>query len=66
LQEPIDAHRALLSPIRRVPKDILLEIFFSCLSSKHNAPIDPHEAPFVLGHFCRHWRSIACSTPMLW
>ncbi|KAF8213950.1 hypothetical protein K438DRAFT_1802613 [Mycena galopus ATCC 62051] len=66
LKRPIDAHRALISPIRRIPQDVLLEIFGACLPSEHNALIDPAEAPLVLGRICRHWRSVAYSTPMLW
>ncbi|KAF7346531.1 Hexose carrier protein [Mycena sanguinolenta] len=63
---PIDAHRALISPIRLIPQDILLEIFLACLPSEHNALIDPAEAPFLLGRICRHWRSVVYSAPMLW
>ncbi|KAF7355524.1 hypothetical protein MSAN_01469400 [Mycena sanguinolenta] len=66
LNGPIEAHGALLSPIRRIPQDILLAIFFACLPSEHNAVIDPAEAPLVLGRICRHWRDITYSTPMLW
>ncbi|KAF8195629.1 hypothetical protein K438DRAFT_1826258, partial [Mycena galopus ATCC 62051] len=66
LRQPIDAHRALISPIRRIPQDVLIEIFLSCLPSEHNAIIDPAEAPLVLGRICRYWKSIAYSTPMLW
>ncbi|KAJ7367372.1 hypothetical protein DFH08DRAFT_765167 [Mycena albidolilacea] len=66
LKRPIDTHRALISSIRRIPLDVLLEIFFRCLPSEHNALIDPAEAPLVLGHICRHWRAILYSTPMLW
>ncbi|KAF7346504.1 F-box domain-containing protein [Mycena sanguinolenta] len=63
---PIDAHRALISPMRLIPHDILLEIFSACLPSKHNALIDPTQAPLLLGRICRHWRSVAYSAPMLW
>ncbi|KAJ7367363.1 hypothetical protein DFH08DRAFT_190900 [Mycena albidolilacea] len=42
------------------------EKYFFCLPSEHNALIDPAEAPLVLGHICRHWRTIVYSTPMLW
>ncbi|KAJ6508395.1 hypothetical protein C8R45DRAFT_441657 [Mycena sanguinolenta] len=66
LQEPVDAHRALISPMRLVPQDILLEIFFSCLPSQHNALIDHNEAPLLLGRICRYWRSVAYSSPILW
>ncbi|KAF7364846.1 hypothetical protein MVEN_00354900 [Mycena venus] len=66
LKTAIDAHRALISPMRHVPLDVLQEIFFSCLSSEHYALMDPAEAPLLLGRICRHWRRVAYSTPMLW
>ncbi|KAF8139179.1 hypothetical protein K438DRAFT_1880396 [Mycena galopus ATCC 62051] len=66
LERPVDAHKALISPMRHIPQDVLLEIFFSCLPSEHDALMDPAEAPLILGRICRHWRSVAYSTPMLW
>ncbi|KAJ6463480.1 hypothetical protein C8R45DRAFT_1025916 [Mycena sanguinolenta] len=63
---PIDAHRALISPMRRIPHDVLVEIFCACLPSEHNALIDFAEAPLVLGRICKHWRSVAYSSPILW
>ncbi|KAJ7845402.1 hypothetical protein B0H14DRAFT_976125 [Mycena olivaceomarginata] len=66
LKTPIDAHRALISPMRCIPQDVLLAIFSSCLPSEHNALIDPAEAPLLLGRICRHWRDVTYSTPMLW
>ncbi|KAF7348307.1 hypothetical protein MSAN_01784400 [Mycena sanguinolenta] len=66
LKGPIDAHKALISPMRRIPQDVLLEIFFACLPTEHNAVIDPAEAPLVLGRISRHWRDVAYSVPMLW
>ncbi|KAF7363773.1 hypothetical protein MSAN_01035100 [Mycena sanguinolenta] len=66
LQAPIDAHKALVSPMRLVPQEILQAIFLSCLPSQHNALIDFNEAPLLLGRVCRHWRSVAYSTPILW
>ncbi|KAF7364845.1 hypothetical protein MVEN_00354800 [Mycena venus] len=66
LKAPIDAHRALISPMRHVPLDVLQEVFLSCLPFEHNALIDPTEAPLLLGRICRHWRRVAYSTPMLW
>ncbi|KAF7346530.1 hypothetical protein MSAN_01881100 [Mycena sanguinolenta] len=66
LQQPVDAHKALISSMRLIPQDILLEIFFACLPSEHNALIDPAEAPLLLGRICRHWRSVAYSAPTIW
>ncbi|KAJ7062327.1 hypothetical protein C8F01DRAFT_1284860 [Mycena amicta] len=66
LTEYVDAHKALLSPIRRVPLDILSEIFISCLPTERNCVMSPGEAPILLGHICSYWREIALSTPSLW
>ncbi|KAK7048682.1 hypothetical protein R3P38DRAFT_2870878, partial [Favolaschia claudopus] len=66
LKQPIDAHRALISPIRLLPLDILAEIFLACLPSKREALIDESKAPLLLGRICRHWRAVAYSTPTLW
>ncbi|KAJ6585424.1 hypothetical protein B0H19DRAFT_892038, partial [Mycena capillaripes] len=66
LKEEIEAHKALISPMRHLPQDLLQEIFTSCLPTKHNALVDPQSAPLLLGFICRHWRKIAHSTPRLW
>ncbi|KAJ7143558.1 hypothetical protein C8R43DRAFT_953995 [Mycena crocata] len=66
LKAEIDAHVALMSPIRRVPTVVLQEIFAACLPTAHNALIDPHEAPMLLGRICSRWRSVAYSTPNIW
>jgi hypothetical protein len=41
LKTVIDAHEALISPVRRAPDDVLREIFFACLATAHNALMDP-------------------------
>ncbi|KAJ7185254.1 hypothetical protein C8R46DRAFT_375375 [Mycena filopes] len=52
-------HRAIVSPLRRVPPEVLCEIF--ALS------VDEEEGPpWYLGHICRTWRGIALSYPRLW
>ncbi|KAJ7025770.1 hypothetical protein C8F04DRAFT_1127522 [Mycena alexandri] len=66
LATDIDAHLALLSPVRHLPHDILREIFVSSLPSTHNAIIAGREAPLLLCHVCSGWRSIAFATPRLW
>ncbi|KAH7101121.1 hypothetical protein BKA62DRAFT_197227 [Auriculariales sp. MPI-PUGE-AT-0066] len=54
------------------PDEILLLIFEAvsgpALLPWPDAPYDHHRAcaPFVLASVCRHWRSIAQSTPALW
>ncbi|PPQ87236.1 hypothetical protein CVT25_004087 [Psilocybe cyanescens] len=62
----IKPYNTILAPIRRMPADILHEIFYHCLSS-HRFPImDASEAPLLLTHICSSWRSIALSSPRLW
>ena len=66
LSDEIEAHRALISPIRQLPLDVLGEIFVHCLPEGRNAVMSSQEAPILLGHICSAWRSIALSTPWLW
>ncbi|KAH6896159.1 hypothetical protein BKA70DRAFT_1407165 [Coprinopsis sp. MPI-PUGE-AT-0042] len=60
-------HRALISPIRHMPPDILRNIFSHCVL--HSAPekvMQASEAPLLLGQICRHWRDLVLKTPILW
>ncbi|KAJ7439221.1 hypothetical protein FB451DRAFT_1302670 [Mycena latifolia] len=66
LEAEIKEHTALLSPIRRIPQDILETIFVACLPTAHNAIISAREAPLLLGHICSYWRGVAHSMPALW
>ncbi|KAI3602748.1 hypothetical protein WG66_008108 [Moniliophthora roreri] len=66
LKSFIDNHCALLSPIRRVPSDILREIFVQCLPEGHLPTHTIHQAPLLLTSICRSWREVAITTPRLW
>ncbi|KAK7031033.1 hypothetical protein VNI00_013823 [Paramarasmius palmivorus] len=66
LQKFIDNHRALLSPARRLPRDIIAEVFLHCLPVDQLPTCDASEAPLVLTTVCRSWREIAITTPRLW
>jgi len=68
LEDKMDAHRGLLSPLRRglIPMDILQEIFLSCLPIDHDSIICNKEAPVLLTQVCSSWRRIALNTPLLW
>ncbi|KAJ7483447.1 hypothetical protein FB451DRAFT_106651 [Mycena latifolia] len=61
---------AILSPLRRMPAEILCEIFSLTLPSLSEATdcgrFDVKNSPWVLGHICSHWRAIALSSPSLW
>ncbi|KAJ6468578.1 hypothetical protein DFH09DRAFT_1480501 [Mycena vulgaris] len=49
LRESIDAHQALVSLARRLPEDVVREIFLACLPSSGNAVMSAREAPLLLG-----------------
>ncbi|KAJ6472797.1 hypothetical protein DFH09DRAFT_1475082 [Mycena vulgaris] len=62
----VDAHMALISPVRRLPLDIIQEIFIACLPAHRNCVMSAVEAPVLLGRICSSWRTISLSTPHLW
>ncbi|KAJ7252151.1 hypothetical protein B0H12DRAFT_961513, partial [Mycena haematopus] len=66
LRAYVDAHRALISPVRRLPLDVLQEIFVACLPTHRNCVMSASEPPVLLGRICSSWRSISLSTPRLW
>jgi hypothetical protein len=64
LLEIIEAHRALLSPVRYLPSEILQEIFLHYADNPHPNAIAT--MPWRLGHISHRWRKIALSLPSLW
>ncbi|KAF8972981.1 hypothetical protein BDZ97DRAFT_1912582 [Flammula alnicola] len=60
----LQSHKSILSPSRRLPTELLVEIFLHYLGGhrelKRNSP------PWILGHICRRWRHIAVNTAALW
>ncbi|KAJ7912894.1 hypothetical protein B0H13DRAFT_2659840 [Mycena leptocephala] len=66
MKECIDAHLAVVSPVRRLPEDIIRSIFLRTLPTTRNPTISIDEAPFLLCRICRSWRIIALSSPRLW
>ncbi|KAJ7815502.1 hypothetical protein B0H14DRAFT_1407873 [Mycena olivaceomarginata] len=62
----VEAHKALISPVRRLPLDIIQEIFEACLPTHRNCVMSASEAPILLGRICSSWRAISLATPRLW
>ncbi|KAJ6585904.1 hypothetical protein B0H19DRAFT_428513 [Mycena capillaripes] len=62
----IEAHKALISPARRLPADIVQEIFLACLPTHHASVMSAKAAPIILTRICSAWRALALSTPALW
>ncbi|KAF7345590.1 ABC protein [Mycena venus] len=63
-------NRAILSPIRRLPPEVICEIFSFTLPSLSSALardiFDANDSPWVLTGICHRWRAIAVCTPSLW
>ncbi|KAF8899521.1 hypothetical protein CPB84DRAFT_1780520 [Gymnopilus junonius] len=66
IQKSIDEYRPITIPIRRIPPDVLAEIFYHCLPSHRNPILSESEAPVLLTRVCSSWRSLALSSPCLW
>jgi hypothetical protein len=62
----VSKHRALISPIRKLPIEILQEIFIACLPTAHNPVMSRWEPPVLLTQVCSSWRNVAHITPQLW
>ncbi|KAJ7511686.1 hypothetical protein B0H11DRAFT_1952612 [Mycena galericulata] len=63
----IEKHRAVLLPLRRLPPEIMHEIFSWTLSDP--GPTIPPcniKSPWNLSQVCGRWRAIALSQPSLW
>ena len=65
IDEFIRQHKAILSPLRLLPPDIIEEIFhwFKCPRTSSN---EWRNIPWMLGHICRSWRDVALSASFLW
>ncbi|KAJ7137877.1 hypothetical protein C8R44DRAFT_607043, partial [Mycena epipterygia] len=71
LQTRINLHKAILSPHRRLPAEVLHEIFTYLVPAlRETSPDNSHLAslliPWSLALVCRRWRSIALSIEELW
>ncbi|KZP14990.1 hypothetical protein FIBSPDRAFT_833602, partial [Athelia psychrophila] len=60
-----EAHKAVLSHLRRIPAEIMAEIFIHSLP-KFPFKFSPHDPPFVLERVCKRWKDIVRSTPAMW
>ncbi|KAH7887056.1 hypothetical protein F5I97DRAFT_1829519 [Phlebopus sp. FC_14] len=66
VRQSMVSHHALTSPARRVPPEVLGQIFYHCLPKSPYITPRNVECPMVLTQVCRHWRAVAMATPRLW
>jgi hypothetical protein len=60
-------HRAILAPVRRLPSEILGEVFSLCLHHRwQDRVFDVREAPLLISQVCVGWRDAALSNAKLW
>lgn len=66
LEASISKHKSIKSIVRRLPDDVLGEIFIRCLPRDRYPAIYVREAPLLLTLISRRWRDVALRTPVLW
>ncbi|KAJ7871017.1 hypothetical protein B0H13DRAFT_1543351, partial [Mycena leptocephala] len=66
LSEFVGSHLALVSPVRRIPYDILWEIFTHSLPTDRYPTMRRSDSPLLLSSICSEWRGLALSMPRLW
>ncbi|KAJ7609115.1 hypothetical protein FB45DRAFT_1039272 [Roridomyces roridus] len=69
LSEYHSEHVPILSPLRRMPPEVLVQIFLRTLPSfqeSNGDASDARESPWTLAQVSGRWREIALSTPSLW
>lgn len=67
LEKKLSALQSLFAPIRRLPPEILVEIFRNYLSPVLDHPtIQLSPTPRTLGSICSFWRTTTLSSPILW
>ncbi|KIM41045.1 hypothetical protein M413DRAFT_42249, partial [Hebeloma cylindrosporum] len=66
LYDHIESCASLITLPRRVPDDVLQEIFYQTLPTDRNALLDDNSTPLILTRICRQWRQVALATPRLW
>jgi len=65
LEGLLNEYRSLTAPIRRIPPEMLSEIFLRCLVDGSDI-LNVGEAPLLLSFVCSRWRTVTISTPRLW
>ncbi|KAJ7438550.1 hypothetical protein B0H11DRAFT_588700 [Mycena galericulata] len=67
MEETFENHKKIMSPVRRVPAEILCEIFWWTLPYTRRAGAHTiQQAPWRLGHICKRWRATALQYSPLW
>ncbi len=68
IERTIESCKTVICPIRRIPEDIICEVFLTCfgIEGEGKDSLDRNFVPLILSQVCRDWRSIALLTSRLW
>ncbi|EDQ98811.1 uncharacterized protein LACBIDRAFT_335634 [Laccaria bicolor S238N-H82] len=66
ISEQLDLHRDQVSPIRKVPPEIIRILFLLWASDRHFLRSPTHVSQNVLTGVCVSWKNIALGMPELW
>ncbi|KAG2057494.1 hypothetical protein BDR06DRAFT_1005123 [Suillus hirtellus] len=66
ITQSMNLHKGLLSPLWRLPNEVLPLIFVHCLPTHHHMWPTSRLAPMLLTKICRRWREVATNMPRLW
>ncbi|KAE9397750.1 hypothetical protein BT96DRAFT_883530, partial [Gymnopus androsaceus JB14] len=75
LRGAVKEHKEMLNPVRRLPFDVLQEIFLHGAGMYTDAgshfgsishSLDLTSPPWVYGRVCRWWKQVTLKTPLLW
>ncbi|KAF9026741.1 hypothetical protein BDZ89DRAFT_922930, partial [Hymenopellis radicata] len=62
-----NSFKSLLSPIRRLPPELLMEIFqHACAHTSRDDSFYHTSSRWAIPHVCREWRRVALSCPPFW
>ncbi|KAJ7437447.1 hypothetical protein B0H11DRAFT_2294311 [Mycena galericulata] len=66
IEDTVRKQTTVISPVRRVPPELISEIFSLMPCTRRRADRTVNCPPWRLGHICRSWRHTALSNPFLW
>ncbi|KAK0186949.1 hypothetical protein F5146DRAFT_758320 [Armillaria mellea] len=61
----IEAYRPILSPLRKFPVELFMEIF-KHTTDDYLPVFDMSQSPWLLGRVCRGWRAVSRSSAEFW
>jgi hypothetical protein len=66
IADALEAQRSILSPIRRIPVEIIAEILLYTLPDTDYVLPAPMTSPILISQVCQGWRTLSHSIPRLW